>query len=437
MYRFILIIFALLMFILSVDGTIALRYLLIVSLLAGLLINITKNMERLKILTKSKELRLILISLFIFAFFILFHSIFISHEPLWSLSEFKSHIIYPYIYFFVGILLANYANQSKQISKELIITVVFFSMFAHILFIDLVAIDNIFQRGVLLSRYGGLMDSPVLANYLTNILLAMIIAEIVYRLRVNQKVLMVSNGTLYLLLVACIFSTFIERLRLGDISLIFLGLGSAIVFLYHNKEYSNNRKRQISAALIFILTVPLIFNISTDPRWSRLIETIPVAIDSAEDDHWIDRRAPKPVTESGHVVTGSNYSRIVYAIKSAKFIIDEPMGVGFGISDVLCKDVKDVSIPKRLQELDVPFGWTDEIEGLLSVGPITEESGNGYSRIRQTYFLKIVCSDELTTSISGEAILEGFDASGQWIGITDSTTIEHHSMQFLEKLTCK
>ena len=111
-----------------------------------------------------------------------------------------------------------------------------------------------------------------------------------------------------------------------------------------------------------------------------------------------------------------------------------PMGVGFGISDVFCKDVKDVSIPKRLQELDVPFGWTDEIEGLLSVGPITEESGNGYSRIRQTYFLKIVCSDELTTSISGEAIFEGLNASGQWVGITDSTTIEHYSMQFLQKL---
>jgi len=111
-----------------------------------------------------------------------------------------------------------------------------------------------------------------------------------------------------------------------------------------------------------------------------------------------------------------------------------PMGVGFGISDVFCKDIKDVSIPKRLQELDVPFEWTDEIEGSLSVGPIIEESRDGYSRIRQTYFLKIVCSDELTTSISGEAILEGFDASGQWVGITDSTTIEHHSMQFLEKL---
>lgn len=111
-----------------------------------------------------------------------------------------------------------------------------------------------------------------------------------------------------------------------------------------------------------------------------------------------------------------------------------PMGVGFGIADVLCRDIKDVSIPKRLQELGIPFEWTNQTEGLLFVGPITEESGNGYSKIRQTYFLHITCSDELTTSISGEAILEGLNTSGQWVGITDSTTIEHHSMQFLQQL---
>ena len=111
-----------------------------------------------------------------------------------------------------------------------------------------------------------------------------------------------------------------------------------------------------------------------------------------------------------------------------------PMGVGFGMSDVLCRDIKNVSIPKRLEELEIPFEWTNQTEGLLSVGPITEESGNGYSRIRQTYFLKIVCGDELTTSIFGEAILEGLNASGQWVGITDTATIEHYSMQFLQKL---
>ena len=110
------------------------------------------------------------------------------------------------------------------------------------------------------------------------------------------------------------------------------------------------------------------------------------------------------------------------------------MGVGSGISDVLCRDIKDVSIPKRLQELEIPFEWTNQTKGLLFVGPIAEVSGNGYSKIRQTYFLNITCSDELTTSISGEAILEGFNATGQWVGINDTTTIEHYSMQFLQRL---
>ena len=115
-------------------------------------------------------------------------------------------------------------------------------------------------------------------------------------------------------------------------------------------------------------------------------------------------------------------------------LIRVPMGIGYGISDVLCEDVKNTSIQKRLEELEIPFEWTNQTKGLLFVGSITDESRDGYSKIRQTYFLKIQCDDELTTSISGEAILEGLNASGQWVGITDSTTIEHYSMQFLLRL---
>ena len=115
-------------------------------------------------------------------------------------------------------------------------------------------------------------------------------------------------------------------------------------------------------------------------------------------------------------------------------LIRVPMGIGYGISDVLCEDVKNTSIQKRLEELEIPFEWTDKNDGLLSVGPITDESRDGYSTIRQTYFLKIQCDDELTTSISGEAILEGLNASSQWVGINDTATIEHYSMQFLQRL---
>ena len=113
-----------------------------------------------------------------------------------------------------------------------------------------------------------------------------------------------------------------------------------------------------------------------------------------------------------------------------------PMGIGYGISDVLCEDVKNTSIPKRLKELEIPFEWIDQEKGLLTVGPITEkkESDSVYSKIRQRYFLEVVCGDELTTSIKGEAAIEGLNTAGEWIAITDAATIEQHSMQFLQSL---
>mgnify|MGYP006080252395 CR=1 FL=1 len=330
MYRFILSIFALLMFILSIDGTITLRYLLIVTLFLSLFFSTKKNNEGLLILFDSKDFKLAIGFLGLFILYVFIHSVFISLEPDWSLSEFKSHIIYPSIYFFTGLLLANYINRSKKISKESFITVLFYSLFVHIIYLDFAAIDYLFHEGVMLRRYGGLMDSPVLPNYLTNILLAMIIAEFVYRLRTKKQVLKVSDSILYLFLAACIFSTFVEALRLGDIALVFLGIGSCMAFLYKNNDYSNKMKSFIGAALIFILTVPLMYNIATDPRWAKLIETVPVAVSSSEDSSFIDPAAPVLKTESGYEVTGSNYTRIVYAIKSFKYIIEDPMGVGFG-----------------------------------------------------------------------------------------------------------
>ena len=115
-------------------------------------------------------------------------------------------------------------------------------------------------------------------------------------------------------------------------------------------------------------------------------------------------------------------------------LIRTPMGIGYGIFDVPCETVKSKSIPTRLEALKIPFEWTNQTVGLLSVGSITDESRDGYSKVRQTYFLKIQCDDELTTRISGEVILEGLNASGQWVGINDTATIEHFSMQFLQKL---
>jgi len=330
MSSFILGIFSFLIFILSVNGTMALRNALAVILLVSLITLVIRGQANLHSIFKSKEFRWIAGSLVVFVLYVLFHSIYLSHEMLWSLSEFKSHIFYPFLYFTMGILLASYVSQSEHITKETLITIFFYSIFIHILYLDLVALDKLFHDGVMMRRYGGLMDSPVQPNYLTNILLAMIIAEFVYRLRVKKQVLKVSNGVLYLLLIACIFSTFVEALRLGDIALVFLGIGSSMAFLYKNNQYSVGIKRFIATSLIIILTIPLAYNLNTDPRWAKLIETIPLAMDTSNSMHWLDRSQKAPKTESGHEVKGSNYERIAWAMKALEYSKENPMGVGFG-----------------------------------------------------------------------------------------------------------
>ena len=105
------------------------------------------------------------------------------------------------------------------------------------------------------------------------------------------------------------------------------------------------------------------------------------------------------------------------------------------IADVSCDGVKQ-SIATKLEDLEIAFEWSDDEEGLLTVGPITEdaESGSAYSKIRQTYFLTISCRDEVTTRIDGEAALEGLNADDEWIGITDVPTVEKYGKKFLKSL---
>ena len=116
-----------------------------------------------------------------------------------------------------------------------------------------------------------------------------------------------------------------------------------------------------------------------------------------------------------------------------------PLGVTMSVIDSSCKGVIN-SIPLRLEMLGFTFEWTNQDEGVLTVGPIVGpivqelETGGTYSTVRETYFLKIVCHDELSTKISGAILLEELNSDSQWMVITDSKTIEQHSLEFFQKL---
>ena len=112
-----------------------------------------------------------------------------------------------------------------------------------------------------------------------------------------------------------------------------------------------------------------------------------------------------------------------------------PLGFSMAIVDIPCKYIIN-SIPLMLEMLGFMFEWTDQDERVLTVGSIVQEleTGGTYLKVRETYLLKIGCYDELSTDIMGEILLEGLKSDGQWIVITDSKTIEQHSLEFFQKL---
>ena len=103
--KFVLVTLVLLMFVLSINGTMALRNFLAVVLLFSLLYRTIKQQINLRGILKDKQFKLIFTSLLMFVIYVLLHSIFISHEPSWSLPEFRAQLIYPLLYLFMGILL--------------------------------------------------------------------------------------------------------------------------------------------------------------------------------------------------------------------------------------------------------------------------------------------------------------------------------------------
>ncbi len=273
-----------------ISGTIALKNILISALIVVLLASFFKNRLYRELKNYDKKLIIIIFALFIFLLYALLHSFYLSENPEWSLRHYRGHLFYPTVYFLTGMLLANFVSNSKKISARTVITVLFLSMFIHVLYIDLVAFDRLWNSGVMTRRYGGLIQHITAANYVTNILLAIIVSEFLYRFRVKIKILPFSNGVLYLLLALCVFSAFVEALRLGDIILVFLGIGSAVIFLYKNNLHSRWARNTIAVGLFVILSVPLAYNIHSDPRWSKLIETIPLAVDTSNSKHWLDKK---------------------------------------------------------------------------------------------------------------------------------------------------
>jgi len=334
MKTLILIELTLLIFILSIPGTIGLRNTLAGTLLIIFFFSWLKNDASIKPMFKNQSFRSIILTLITLSIYIFFHSIFIADEMSWSLSQYRTQWIYPMLYFIIGIFLAFFASLNKYFNKETLINILFCTLFLHILYLDAFVIYQYIETGQLLTRYGGFTGSPVLANYITNILISMIIVESIYRFRTKKRIILFNTAWLFLILLLCIFSSIIESMRFGVISLFFLSLAGGIFFISDRKNSNKKVKISISFLLVILCALPLLNNIKSDSRWISLIETIPiVTTDSTkswmlEEKDWNINVVPK--LANGEMVSHSNYARIAWIVKGIEYISKDLFGIGYG-----------------------------------------------------------------------------------------------------------
>ncbi len=325
----ILSIFALLIFILNVPGTIALRNILAASLLMILITYWARAKISIKPILSNKFFRGHLVLLLVITVYIFIHSIFIADEVSWSLSQFRTQWVYPMIYFMMGVSLASMASIDQYFKVETLITILFFSLLIHIIYLDLVAIFSYFETSVLMSRYGGLTKSPALSSYVSNILISMIIVEFICRLKKKKRILKMGSSWLTFFLFLCIFSSIIAGMRFGAVSLFFMSFTALILIVIDNENFNNRAKGLVTISLFILCTLPLAYNAKNDVRWHSLLETIPIAIDTENNSYWRDLDNP-PKLSNGADVNSSNYMRIAWASKGLEYIKNDIFGIGYG-----------------------------------------------------------------------------------------------------------
>ncbi len=320
---------ALLIFILNIPGTIALRNILAATLLMILITYWAQAKISIKPILSNKFFRGNLVMLLVITIYLFIHSIFVADDVSWSLSQFRTQWVYPMIYFMMGVSLASMASINQYFKVETLITLLFLSLFIHIIYIDLVAIYSYIETSTLLLRYGGLTKSPVLSSYISNILISMIIVEFIHRLKKKKRILQIGSFWLAFCLFLCIFSSIINGMRFGAISIFFMSLSAVILIIIGNQNF-NKTKVLISISVIILCTYPLIYNAKYDVRWQTLVETIPIAIDTENNLFWRELDTPPPVLSNGNRVNDSNYLRIAWATKGLEYIKNDIFGIGYG-----------------------------------------------------------------------------------------------------------
>lgn len=318
---------------------------------------------------------------------LLVQALFVSDETTWSLEEIRGQWLKALLTMTAGILVALVVRDS--VWRRRAVTVLVVMLLAHVAIVDVVGIGILWKHGKMIMRHGGITSGADAANYLTNILLALLLAEIFIRLIRQKRFLPLPTALLAVLFLLALFSIHVEGVRNGIVEILVVLAVFAILFSIEHRQRVGKKIFIVAAALLLTASAAFAYmSHKTDTRWRTFMETVPLALNTDTHRQWINLGRKDELTLSnGEPVDWSNYMRIARIKVGLELLLENPLGVGFGrnaFGHAVYKKYGEGSSHSHSGFIDLAVG-TGIPGALLWLGFLGSLVVLGWRRFRQTH----------------------------------------------------
>ena len=264
----------------------------------------------------------------VLSLWILFGAILLSSDPVRSFAEINAHWLRAFLMFAIGIGAATLFGSTPH-SRRLLVAASVGALMIHVVYLELDALITLAQTGDVSLRMPGLTNGPDKVSFMTNLLCALVLADLYFVSSAQKPVLLRPVSLFVAVSVICLLALYLGSVRNGIIAFVVsLAVGIALYLKANAARFHMRHLATVCMALL--VAAGLIYaSAESDKRWAALAETIPIALDTERHKAWLDARQPLPQLPDGQAVNDSNYRRIAWAKEGLQMVADHPLGVGY------------------------------------------------------------------------------------------------------------
>ncbi|HJW03578.1 MAG TPA: O-antigen ligase family protein [Azospira sp.] len=262
---------------------------------------------------------------------LIFQAALISPEPAWAFGELRGQWVKALICLVIGFGTVI-ASRRQGVGRETICLVIAGALGFQCL---LHALDSLWlwaQSGHPPFQIARLTGSKEKISYVNNLFMAMLAAELVVRINGGLRLLPIRWPLLAGAIGVAYFNSWVIGARNGVLGAMALTFSATLLILIAQRHRLGPRRLLVvgTAVLLGLGTLGFL-SFKSDPRWQSMVQDMEIGWQTDRYKSWLDlERYPLPVRADGETVSHSNYMRLAWAKEGALIALEHPLGIGYG-----------------------------------------------------------------------------------------------------------